>query len=125
MRKFVFIVIIAFLGLDSANAIDFPRNGPAAVETGLQGKPRRSKRSTSVRKPRSAKRAIREQEAADRKLDREYAKFVKDSRERAFDIQTPEVKARMKKDKKVTVARDNLKKKKIKKSNRKAGNKYN
>lgn len=114
-----------FLGAGPGITIDSYSRIPGEIENGSPGKPGRNKKSKKVKKPRSARRAIREQQAADRKLAREYVKFVKDSRERSFEIQTPEVKERMKKDKKEIVVRDNLKKKKNKKSNRKAGNKYN
>jgi len=56
-------------------------------------------------------RGKRKQEANDRRLQRNYDKAVKRSQKRSIDIQTPEVQARMKQDKKDNIMRDRKKKK--------------
>ncbi|MCX6253269.1 MAG: hypothetical protein NTV31_02195, partial [Bacteroidia bacterium] len=73
---------------------------------------------------RSVTRAKKKQEANKRKLDKDYERYVKKSKKRAFDIQTPEVQARMKQNQKDSAIRDKVKKKKTKTSTKKAGKKY-
>jgi hypothetical protein len=54
------------------------------------------KRKPKIKKPASAKKAKKKQEAKEKKLDKDYDKYVKDSRKRAQEIQTPAVRERMK-----------------------------
>lgn len=64
-------------------------------------------------------------EANDRKLKKDSEKSVKRSQKRTVDIQTPEVQARMKKNKKDYILRDKDKKKKVKEGTKRAAKKYN
>ena len=58
-------------------------------------------------------------------LKKDYDKSIKQSQKRTVDIQTPEVQARMKQNKKDYTRRDRHKKKKIKAASKEAGGKYN
>ena len=69
-------------------------------------------------------RAKKKQEANDRRLKKDYDKSVKQSQKRTIDIQTPEVQARMKQNKKEDVTRYKDKKKKVKEGSKRAGKKY-
>jgi hypothetical protein len=68
--------------------------------------------------------AKRKQEANDQKLNKDYKNFVKASQKRSVDIQSPEVRARMKHNKKENAVRDKAKKKKIRSGSKTAGKKY-
>ena len=62
--------------------------------------------------------AKKKQEKNEKKLKKEYAKSVERSRKRAYDIQSPEVQARMKQNQKDTALRDKEKKKNVKRGYR-------
>ena len=54
------------------------------------------KKKAKVKKPGSAKKAQKKADAKEKKRDQDYAKFVKESRNHAQEIQTPAVRERMK-----------------------------
>jgi hypothetical protein len=78
-----------------------------------------------IQKPLSAKRAKKEQEAKIKKDNKAYAKFVKEGRKHSMDIQTPEVKERMKNNRKDSDSNYKEKRKRNSQNSRKAGRKYN
>jgi hypothetical protein len=118
-RIFLFIFLLSLL-IGSCNAQIFHKN----PEKQLFGKTLGKKKEVKVKEPRSVLKAIRKQEANDRKLQKEYEKKVKRSQKRTIDIQSPEVQTRMKQNKKDFTMRDKEKKKKVRASTRKAGEKY-
>ena len=122
MRKILIIVIILLLSVDSYSARIIRKNSQRNVEKGLFGKSRGNKKK--VKDPRSVTRAIRKQEANDKKLKKDYALAIKMSKERTVEIQTPEVQARMKQDQKDINSRNKAKKQKQKTITKKAGKKY-
>ncbi|MFZ0280382.1 MAG: hypothetical protein WAL29_01930 [Bacteroidales bacterium] len=75
------------------------------------GKSLRTKQ-TKVREPRSIEKAKKKQEANEKKLKKEYAQFVKESRKHAIKIQSPEVQDRMIQNRKDSENRYKIKKKK-------------
>jgi len=122
-RIFIILLILTF-AVNSADSQIFRKNASRKAEKDLFGTSLSKKKAPKVKEPRSVTRAKKKQEANKRKLDRDYAKHVKKSKKRTFDIQTSEVQERMKQDKKYTAARDKEKKKKIRSSTKKAGKKY-
>jgi hypothetical protein len=124
MRKFLFIVCILYIGIGSGNAQLFRKSVSGNAEKGLVGKSSNRNKEAKVREPGSVQKTKKKEVAKKKKQDREYVKYVKSSRKRAIAIQTPEVQARMKKDRKDTALRDRAKKKIVKVNSRKAGRKY-
>ena len=118
-RIFLFIFLLSLL-IGSCNAQIFHKN----PEKQLFGKTPGIKKEPKVNELRSVLKAKRKQEANDRKLQKEYEKNVKRSQKRTIDIQSPEVQTRMKQNKKDLTKRDKEKKKKVRASTRKAGEKY-
>jgi hypothetical protein len=121
MRKFFLFLFVLFLAQASANAQIFHKN----PEKQLFGKSHGSRKEAKVKEPRKVLKAKKKQEANDRRLRNEYDKSVKQSQKRTVDIQTPEVQARMKQNKKDYTRRDRDKKKKIKAASKEARGKYN
>jgi len=121
LKKVFLIIVILSLAAGSGNAQIFHKD----PEKKLFGRTHMNGKTAKVREPRSVLKAKRKQEANDRKLNKEYDKSVKQSQKRTVDIQTPEVQARMKQNKKDYTTRDKQKKKKVKKASRDAGEKYN
>jgi hypothetical protein len=124
MKKLFLLVFILYLGICQGNGQIFQRNSLNNTEKGSSGKPLHRKKKAKVKEPRSVTRAKKKQEAGDRKNDREYKKYIKWSRKRTIDIQTPEVQARMKNDKKDAASRDKVKRKTVRSGSKKAGSKY-
>jgi hypothetical protein len=121
MRKIFFIAFIFFLFASVGNAQLFNKN----PEKKLFGKTHMNKKEAKIREPGKVVRSKRKQEANDRKLKKQYDKSVKQSQKRTVDIQTPEVQARMKQNKKDLAIREKEKKKKVRAGAKTAGKKYN
>ena len=94
-------------------------------EKELFGKTSVNKKEAKVKEPRSVVRSKKKQEANTRRLNKNIEKSVRRSQKRTIDIQTSEVQARMKQNKKDNTARDKEKKKKVKASTKRAWKKYN
>ena len=107
-----------FIAIGSANAQLFHKN----PEKQLFGKSHR--KEPKVKEPKTVLKAKKKQEANDRKLQKDYDKNVKRSQKRSVDIQTPEVQARMKQNKKEYTSRDKNHRKKVRASTKRAGKKY-
>ncbi len=69
--------------------------------------------------------AKKQQEAKKKKQDKEWDEYVKENRKHALEIQTPEVRERMKTNRKDSDIKYKAKRKKISEGSRRAGRKYN
>jgi hypothetical protein len=119
-KKLFLILFLLALAMGSSNGQFFHKN----PEKALFGKTAGRKKEAKVKESRSVLRAKRKQEANDRRLKRNYDKSVKRSQKRTLDIQSPEVQARMKQNKKDTSIRDRKKKKNIETGTKGAEKKY-
>jgi hypothetical protein len=81
-------------------------------------------KNTKVRESPSIVRAKKKQAENQKKNKKEYDEFVKDSRKRAFKIQSPDVQARMVENKKESDLKYKEKRKKMAENSRKTGRKY-
>ena len=124
LKRFILLFILVLLAAGPSEAQLFKKNSLKHVERGLFSKSRSSFRQPKVREPRSVTKAKRKQEAHQKQLKKEYKQSVKDTRKHAYEIQTPDVKARMDQNKKDIKARDKTKRKNKRSKNRKAGRKY-
>ncbi len=124
LKRLILLLILALLASGPSEAQIFKRNTLKHTEHSLFGKSRSSSRQAKVREPRSVTKAKRKQEANQKRLKKEYEKSVNDTRKHAYEIQTPEVKARMKQNMKDIKTRDKSKRRKDRLKTRKAGRKY-
>ena len=83
------------------------------------------KRQVKIMEPKVVMKAKEKQEADEKKRERDYKKFVKENRQHALDIQTPEVRERMIQNRKDANANYKYKKKLISSRAKKSGKKYN
>ncbi len=118
-KCFIFFLLFS-LAIGSCNAQIFHKN----PEKQLSGKSHGGRKEPKVKEPRKVLKAKRKQEANDRRLEKNYEKSIKKSQKRTIDIQTPEVQARMKQNKKDTALREKEKRKKVRASSQGAGKKY-
>jgi hypothetical protein len=121
MKKIFLFLFILSLAVGSGSAQIFHKN----PEKQLFGKTHVKKKEVKAREPRKVLKAKKKQEANERRLNKAYDKSVKRSQKRTVEIQTPEVQARMKQNKKDYVIRDRDKKKKVKAGSKRAAKKYN
>ncbi|NMC41344.1 MAG: hypothetical protein GYA43_09280 [Bacteroidales bacterium] len=125
MRKILLfclsIILLVFLCTAPADAQQRPRTKGKNPEKSLFG----NKRKVKVVESRGVRKKKKEQQKKEEKLKKEYNDFVKQSRKRAFSIQTPDVQARMKQNEKDIVVREKQKKKQTSASAKKAARKYN
>jgi hypothetical protein len=125
MKKILLFIFIFSLAAGSSNAQLIKKHDTRKGEKGLFVKIFGNRRATKVKEPRAVLKAKKKQEANDKKLKRDYVKSTKASQKRTYDIQTPEVQARMKQNQKESASKEKVKKKKVKQSTKKAGKKYN
>ena len=116
---FLFILLLT-LTIRSGDAQIFHRS----PEKQLFGKTPGIKKETKIKGPGSALKARKKQAANDRRLKKDYENSIKRSQKRSYEIQSPEVKARMKQNKKDYLKRDRQKEKKIRANTKSAGKKY-
>ena len=124
MRSFFLFIFLTILILGTCNAQSSHKSSPKNPEKELFGKRRNNTIKVNVKEPRSVHKAKRKQEKNEKRLKKEYAASVERSKKRTYDIQSPEVQARMKQNQKDTALRDKEKKKNVKANTKKAGKKY-
>lgn len=124
MRVFFVTIMILSLATGISDAQVFNKVSSRKADKGFFGKSSRNSKEIKIKEPGKVVKAKKKQEANERKIKKDYAKSIKRSQRRTFDIQTPEVQARMKQNQKDLVARNKTKRKKTKTGTRKAGKKY-
>jgi hypothetical protein len=82
-------------------------------------------KTRKVRESPGVVRAKKKQADNKKKADKEYYDYVKQQKKHAYEIQSPEVKARIVENRKDTDARYKVKKKSRSENSKKAGKKYN
>jgi preprotein translocase subunit SecF len=93
-----------------------------AAEAGFSAKNISS--GINIMQPRKAKKAQKKQDAKEKKKKNAIKDGSKQAQKRSYEIQSPEVQARMKQNKKDTAARDKAQKKNNKSRTKKGAKKY-
>jgi hypothetical protein len=122
-KKLFFVFLILFCAVSVCEAQKYKRS-IRNPERELFGKSLNTK-TVKYREAPSIVRAKKKQAANEKKLDKEYNEYVKNSRKRAVKIQSPEVKARMLENRKESDLKYKEKKKNRTESSKKTGRKYN
>ena len=122
-RLLVFLLVFSFASsiceAQTSRRSSVPKQSSGAVNRA----PSKSK-PVKVKGPISIKKAKKQQEAKDKKLKKDYKKFVNANQKRSIEIQTPEVQDRMKQNIKNANSSYNAKKKSSAARTKKAGRKY-
>ncbi len=92
----VLTVLILLSGMQLCNAVPVVRNENGYLNIEIVISPQSKNRKTKIKKPMSVKKAQRLQALREKKLEREYKRTIKENRKRSLEIQTPEVRERMK-----------------------------
>jgi hypothetical protein len=121
-KKIFFIFLILFCAVSVCEAQRYKRS-IRNPERELFDKSLNTK-TVKFREAPSIVRAKKKQAANEKKLEKEYNTYVKKSRKRSIEIQSPEVKVRMVQNRKDADLKYKEKKKKRNESSRRAGRKY-
>ena len=124
LRRFLLFIFLTLFLLVTCNAQFSNKQSSKNPEKELFGKTGRKTRKSKSKEPRSVLKAERAQEKNEKRLKKEYAQSGERSRKRTYEIQSPEVQARMKQDQKDIALRDKEKKKNLKNGSKKAEKKY-
>jgi hypothetical protein len=121
MKRILLVILLISLIFSGAESMIPDFRGNTKMEEGplsrLFGGGRNSQRAAGKSK--------KKQEAKTRKQKKDWDKYVKKSQQHTYEIQSSDVKARMKQNKRDIDSRDKTKKKHVRKSSKKAGQKYN
>ena len=124
IKQLLVFIFIFWLGIAICDAQTAGRRVPSTPEKSLFGHRSGKIKATKFREPKAARKAKDRQAKNKKKLKRDYKNFVEVSRKHAFNIQTPEVKARMKQNQKDINVREKARRKNTLAATRKAGQKY-
>jgi len=120
----MFTVLILLSGMTLCNALPVIKSKAGYESNEISISQQSKNNRTKLRKPMSVKRARRLQAKKEKKLKRDSEKFIKENHERSLEIQTPEVRERMKQNVKDANTRYKNKKKTSTSRTKKAGRKY-
>jgi len=132
-RRIIGFVSLMLLLLAFSASESYGQSGKAAKQyttggkSSIKGNKKPAKVSTTntkVKEPKAVVRAKKEQEKKQKKLKRDYDKSIEAGKKRQVEIQSPDVQARMKQNKKDDALRDKNRKKSVKSGTRDARKKY-
>ena len=123
VRKSFILLIVFSLAITVCEAQSFKKSKSRNTERRLFGKSL-NKRTVKIKEPRVVIKAKKKQKVDEKKLKREYEKFIKKSKKRALEIQSPEVRARMIQNLKDSDLRAKERRKNSRASTKKAARKY-
>ncbi len=124
IKRILFFSLVCLCTFTVCEGQSFRKSNSSNPERALFGKSLNKRRPVKIKEPRSVTRAKNKQEANERKLDKEYSEYVKKSRDRALEIQTPEVRERMINNREESDNRYQIKKKKISEDSKKTRKKF-
>jgi hypothetical protein len=125
MKHILLLMVLLFTAVSVCDLHGQGKTKGRSPEKSLFGKSHRVK--ASDKKVKESKKVTKAKEAQAKKkakADKDYQNYLADSRNRAYKIQSPEVQARMKQNKKDISAREKNHKKKTDSSTKKAQKKY-
>jgi hypothetical protein len=123
VRKFFILLIVFSLAITVCEAQSFKKTNSRNPERRLFGKSL-NKRKVKIKEPRVVIKAKKKQKADEKKLKKEYEKLIRQSKKRALEIQSPEVRARMIQNLKDSNLREKERRKNSRASTKKAARKY-
>jgi hypothetical protein len=123
LKKLIVPALMLALAIPVCQAQSFDRPSAPKQQKSSNKGPLRHK-NVKVKGPRSVEKTKKDQEAKQSKLKKDYSKYVKENQKRSIEIQSPEVKARMKQNMKDSNAGYKSKHKNSAARTRRAGRKY-
>jgi hypothetical protein len=123
-KRLIISLLVLALAIPVCQAQSFSRpSAPRQLKSSSKG-PLKHKKTAKVKGPRAVEKSKKAQEAKQGKLKKDYGKYVKENQKRSIEIQSPEVKERMKQNIKNADASYKTKHKNSANRTRRAGKKY-
>jgi hypothetical protein len=117
-------LLVIALAIPVCQAQSFSRPSAPRQQKSTSKGPLKHKKTAKIKVPRAAEKSKKDQEAKQGKLKKDYGKYVKENQKRSIEIQSPEVKARMKQNIKNADTSYKTKHKHSANRTRRAGKKY-
>lgn len=124
VKRILFVAIVFSIAILAGNSQSFDRPQVSRREKREAHKGPLKTKTAKVKEPKSIEKSKKQQEVKQTKLKKEYNDYVKKNRKHSYDIQSPEVKTRMKKNDRDSKASYSTKHKQSAKRTRKAARKY-
>jgi hypothetical protein len=124
VRKFLLFALLFSLSVAVIEAQSFKRYPTRHPGRSLTRKTPGKSKEVKIREPKAVEKAKNKQAAKEKQQDQDYANYVKDNRKHFLEIQTTDVQARVKQNRKDSEANYKAKKKKNASGMKKAGKKY-
>lgn len=125
LTRYFSLALLMLLAVSVCDAQSFSRPPRPKQQKSVSKKPLNKKETkTKITGSRAVVKAQKKQSANDKRLKKEYEQYVQANRKRSLEIQTPEVRERMKQNVKDADNRAKEKRKAIAAANRKAAKKY-
>jgi hypothetical protein len=125
LRNLLITGLFLFIATCSADCQGLRKNVVKKTERELFRKSGSNRKEVKVKESRKVTGSKKKQEAKERKRKKDYTRAIKSSQKRTYEIQSPEVKARMKLNQKESASRNKIKKKREKSNSKKARRKFN
>ena len=122
-NRFIFSLLIIALAIPVSQAQSFDRPSAPRQHKSSSSGPLKHK-TVKIKGPKAVEKSKKEQVAKQGKLKKDYGKYVKENQKRSIEIQSPEVKARMKRNIKDADTSYKTKHKNSANRTRRAGKKY-
>ncbi|MBS0010387.1 MAG: hypothetical protein KFF49_03200 [Bacteroidales bacterium] len=125
--RLLFISLIMLVGgenLTMAQTNVFDKWKARRIEKKMKGERRKVSTDKKIKEPRTVTRAKKEQSKREDERGKAYLRAVDENKQRHYEIQTDNVRERMKQNEKEIKAREKERKKAIRKAGRKARKKY-
>jgi hypothetical protein len=123
-KRFITSLLVLVFAIPVCQAQSFDRPPAPRQQKSSSHKGPLKHKTVKVKGPRAVEKSKKEQEAKQGKLKKDYGKYVKKNQKRSIEIQSPEVKARMKQNIKDADASYKTKRKNSAARTRRAGRKY-
>ncbi|HZL76329.1 MAG TPA: hypothetical protein VFB97_01385 [Bacteroidales bacterium] len=123
-RRLIISLLILALAVPMCQAQSFDRPSAPSQQKSSSHKGPLKHKTVKIKGPKAVEKSKKDQEAKQGKLKKDYGKYVKENQKRSIEIQSPEVKARMKQNIKDADASYKTKHKNSASRTRRAGNKY-
>ena len=124
LKRFIFPILILLFAVTVSEAQSFERPPEHKLVRGVKNKPPGRRKQVKIRAPRKVSRAIRKQASEEKKREKAYQQQLKADRKRHLEIQSPEVRERLIRNRKESDTNYKAKKKAVASGNKKTGKKY-
>jgi hypothetical protein len=123
-RRLFVPVLMLSLAMPVCQAQSFDRPSAPKQQRGSSHKGPLKHKTVKIKGPKAVEKSKKEQEIKQSKLKKDYGKYVKENQKRSIEIQSPEVKSRMKQNIKDADSNYKVKHKNSATRTRRAGKKY-